>query len=194
MSKDSAARISRSFFVATAMLLTMSVGCWEQWSEDWFPQMKWQKATQAFESVHFEDQITPFLPPDGAVPVSAATAPHAPGDEAAADALSNPRPMSLDSLENGRLQYARYCATCHGASGMGDGPVSMTGDIAGPIAGVLPLAGAASIAKVRSDGHIYATIRYGRRRMPSYQRIASDDRWDIVNYLRYLNGQKGVGQ
>jgi hypothetical protein len=77
---------------------------------------------------------------------------------------------------------------------MGDGPVSMTGDIAGPIAGVLPLAGPASITKVRSDGHIYATIRYGRRRMPGYQRIASEDRWDIVNYLRYLNGQKGVGQ
>jgi mono/diheme cytochrome c family protein len=179
LSKDSAARISRSFFVATALLLTMSIGCWEQWSEDWFPQMKWQK---------------PFVPPDGAVPVDAKTAPHAPGDEAAADAIPNPRPMSLDSLENGRLQYARYCATCHGAEGMGDGPVSMTGDIAGPIAGVLPLAGPASIATVRSDGHIYATIRYGRRRMPGYQRIASEDRWDIVNYLRYLNGQKGVGQ
>ena len=23
--------------------------------------------------------------------------------------------------------------------------------------------------------------------MPSYQRISSDDRWDIVNYIRYLN-------
>ena len=89
---------------------------------------------------------------------------------------------------------AATCSACHGAEGMGDGPVSMTGDIAGPIAGVLPLAGPASIAKVRSDGHIYATIRYGRRRMPGYQRIPSEDRWDIVNYLRYMNGQTGVGQ
>ena len=45
----------------------------------------------------------------------------------------------------------------------------------------------ASIAKIRTDGHIYSTIRYGRRRMPSYHRISSDDRWDIVNYVRYLN-------
>ena len=43
-----------------------------------------------------------------------------------------------------------------------------------------------------TDGHLYATIRYGRRRMPSYQRIPETDRWDIVNYLRYMNGQKGV--
>lgn len=193
MSKDSAAKISRSFFLATALLLTMMMGCWEQWSEDWFPQMKWQKATQAFESVKFDDQVTPFVPPDGTIPINAATPAHGPNDEKAADALQNPRPMTLDSLENGRLQYVRYCATCHGVDGAGDGPVSMTGDLAGPIAGVLPLTGPASIAPVRSDGHIYATIRYGRRRMPSYQRIASSDRWDIVNYIRYING-KGVAQ
>jgi hypothetical protein len=30
--------------------------------------------------------------------------------------------------------------------------------------------------------------------MPAYQRIESDDRWDIVNYIRYLNGQKGIGE
>jgi len=45
---------------------------------------------------------------------------------------------------------------------------------------------------VRSEGHIYTTIRYGRRRMPSYWRIPSQDRWDIVNYIRYLGGQGGV--
>ena len=30
--------------------------------------------------------------------------------------------------------------------------------------------------------------------MPAYQRIPSDDRWDIVNYVRYLGGQQGVSQ
>ena len=62
------------------------------------------------------------------------------------------------------------------------------------LSGVLAVAGPASIARVRSDGHLYTTIRYGRRRMPGYQRITSADRWDIVNYIRYLNGQKGIGQ
>jgi hypothetical protein len=30
--------------------------------------------------------------------------------------------------------------------------------------------------------------------MPAYQRIPSADRWDIVNYIRYLNEQKGVAR
>ena len=53
------------------------------------------------------------------------------------------------------------------------------------------IAGPASIARIRPDGHIYNTIRYGRRRMPSYRRIPSQDRWDIVNYVKYMN-QPGV--
>ena len=76
-------------------------------------------------------------------------------------------------------------------TGLGDGPVSMTSEINGPLAGVLAVAGPTSIARIRSDGHVYTTIRYGRRRMPGYNRIQSDDRWDIVNYLRYLENPNG---
>ena len=188
------ARVGKTLFLLTALMLCGAVGCWEQWSDTWFPQMKRQKAVQAFEIVGFEGRVGGMSPPEGTVPITGGTPPHDPNDEVAANALVNPRPMSLDSLENGRLQFGRFCATCHGDGGMGDGAVSMTGPVQGPLGGVLALAGPASIARVRSDGHIYATIRYGRRRMPSHQRIASSDRWDIVNYLRYLNGQKGVAQ
>jgi len=187
-------RLGHSLFTLTAFLLCGSVGCWEQWSDTWFPQMKRQKAIQAFESVDFNDQVAPFMPPEGSVPVNAGQAPITPTDEAAADLVQNPVPMSLASLENGRTLFTRYCAACHGKGGLGDGPVSMTSPQQGPFAGVLPIAGPASIAKIRSDGHIFATIRYGRRRMPSYQRIPEDGRWDIINYVRYLNGQKGVAQ
>jgi mono/diheme cytochrome c family protein len=61
------------------------------------------------------------------------------------------------------------------------------GAIGGPLQGVLPLI----VASARSDGHVYTTIRYGRRRMPSYMRITSQDRWDIVNYVRELNHPAG---
>ena len=114
--------------------------------------------------------------------------------DAESDVLVNPQPMSLESLENGRAQYLIYCATCHGENGAGNGPVSMAGDMMGPFVGVLPVAGPGSIASVRSDGHVYTTIRYGRRRMPGYARIAPNDRWDIVNYIRYLNGEMRVAQ
>ncbi|MDH3521096.1 MAG: cytochrome c [Myxococcales bacterium] len=194
MSSRSEVRRSQALFVLTTLLLTTQVGCWEQWSDSWFPQMKRQKSVQAYEAVPFEDRVEAFTPPDGSVPADGGEAPLDVMDEAASNALENPRPMSLTSLENGRLQYTRYCSTCHGAEGMGDGPVSVTGALRGPFGGVLALNGAASIARVRSDGHIYTTIRYGRRRMPSYQRIPSLDRWDIVNFIRYLNEQKGIAK
>jgi mono/diheme cytochrome c family protein len=178
--------------VLVALLTSGAFGCWEQWSNDWFPQMKWQPAVQAFESTRHGGRVDPFLPPEGTQPVGAPPPPLAdPNDDAAANALVNPRPLTLASLENGRLRFQTYCAACHGAGGLGDGPVSMTSPQRGPFAAILPIAGPASIARVRSDGHIYTTIRQGRRRMPSYQRIPSGDRWDIVNYVRYLNGQRG---
>ena len=196
MSRRSALRLSRTFFLLTALLLTTMVGCWEQWSDTWFPQMKRQKALQAFELVEFEQRIQGFTPPDGTTPIDDVEPAWDPNDEATANALENPQPMTLASLENGRIQYVRYCATCHGDDGLGDGPVSMTGSIRGPFVAVLPVAGPASFVKSqkRSDGHIYSTIRYGRRRMPAYTRIQSSDRWDIVNYLQYLNGRKGIGE
>ena len=191
MSKRRAFRRARTWFLLVALLLTGSVGCWEQWSNDWFPQMKWQPAVQAFERVEFEGQLQGFLPPEGSVPITGGEPDHSVMTDAEADTLVNPRPRSMASLENGRAQFQIYCVACHGASGEGDGAVSMTGSIAGPFAAVLPIAGPASIARVRSEGHIYNTIRYGRRRMPNYRRIPSEDRWDIVNYIMYLN-QPGV--
>ena len=39
-----------------------------------------------------------------------------------------------------------------------------------------------------TDGHIYTTISLGRGRMPNYSRITPEDRWNVVNYVRELNG------
>lgn len=190
MSRRSARRASRGLWLLLAFTLSGSLGCWEQWSVTWFPQMKWQKAVQAFEDVDFEGQSQGFSPPEGTVPIDGGEAPVSNVVDAASDHLVNPRPMSLESLTNGKEQYERYCVTCHGMAGMGDGPVSMVGEIRGPLAGVLPLV----VIAARSDGHVYTTIRYGRRRMPRYARIPSQDRWDIVNYVRYMNKQRGIGQ
>ena len=172
-----------------ALLLAGPLGCWEQWSNDWFPQMKWQPAVQAFERTMHEGRVDLFLPPEGSVPIDGGVAPIDPNDEPASDLLVNPRPVSLDSLENGRQKFTIFCSACHGPGGAGDGPVSFMGEIQGPFVGVMPLTGPAGMTKVRSEGHIYTTIRYGRRRMPSHWRIPSQDRWDIVNYIRYLGGQ-----
>jgi mono/diheme cytochrome c family protein len=190
-SRRAVLRLSRSLFVLIALSLTTMVGCWEQWSNDWFPQMKWQKAVQPFEEVIHADQREGFTPPEGTVPIDGGEAPVSNIIDAASDVLVNPQLANLGSIQNGQVQFERFCSTCHGMQGLGDGPVSVTGEINGPLAGVLAVAGPTSIARIRSDGHIYTTIRYGRRRMPNYGRIQSGDRWDIVNYLRYLENPNG---
>jgi mono/diheme cytochrome c family protein len=187
---------ARWVFAFAAFALTALPGCWEQWSETWFPQMKWQQAVQAFESTNYAGKTNAFMPPDGAVPVSGSEPAYGRMDVAVLDALKNPRDRAdLKSLENGKKQYTIFCATCHGDTGMGNGPVSAShAGKPGPFAGVFPLVG---LTTGRSDGYLYNVIRVGNGgvpgfRMPSYQRIASRDRWDIVNYVRYLDSKKGM--
>jgi cytochrome c553 len=179
---------SRSLSACVLLLVAGSLGCWEQWSVEWFPQMKWQRSVQPFEPTGHEGRVDLFLPPDGAIPIDGGEPPVSNLVDAASDRLVNPRSMTLASVENGRAQYQTFCATCHGEGGIGDGPVSMVGATRGPLGGVLPL----MVVAGRSDGHVYTTIRYGRRRMPSYARIPSEDRWDIVNYIRFLTKQRGI--
>jgi hypothetical protein len=40
-----------------------------------------------------------------------------------------------------------------------------------------------------TDGYIWGMIRNGRGLMPSYNRIEEMDRWDVVNYIRALQGK-----
>ena len=180
MSKPSAT--AHRLFALLILLTTGSFGCWEQWSEDWWPQMKWQKAIQAYERVKFRDQVEPFTPPDGSVAVDAER-PLLPQFDPGVDTLVNPtNPADFKSIGRGQALYTTYCTTCHGVAGMGDGPFSMASPQKGPFAGVFPLV----TAMGRSDGYIYNLIRGGGQRMPSYGRIAPEDRWHLVNYVRYL--------
>ena len=176
-----------------AAMPLVGTGCWEQWSVNWWPQMKWQKAVQAFELQGRpgdpDQKIGNFTPPDGTAPVDAVRK-VAEMTPAETEALQNPRPATLASLDNGRKQFETFCYPCHGMQGLADGPVAGPPFGKGPFAGVLPIAGpvGSQITKNLSDGHIYTAISQGIRRMPAYRRIPPSDRWDIVNYVRYLNG------
>jgi mono/diheme cytochrome c family protein len=99
--------------------------------------------------------------------------------------IQNPVPADARSLHNGRMYYSINCAVCHGDAGKGDGPVTKTKAIFPP-----PLHGAA--AEGRSDGDNRGIIRNGRGAMPSYNRIEEMDRWDVVNYVRGLQGKYQV--
>ena len=47
----------------------------------------------------------------------------------------------------------------------------------------------ATSRKGRTDGYIFGMIRNGRGLMPPYNRIEEMDRWDVVNYVRALQGK-----
>ncbi|MEO5815441.1 MAG: cytochrome c [Gemmatimonadaceae bacterium] len=99
--------------------------------------------------------------------------------------IQNPTAADARSLHNGRMYYQINCAVCHGEAGKGDGPILAAKAIFPP-----PLIGAS--AEGKTDGYLWAIIRNGRGAMPSYDRIEEMDRWDVVNYVRGLQGKYQV--
>src|SRR6266480_2375020 len=97
--------------------------------------------------------------------------------------LRNPTPATDTSLANGRKYFQINCAVCHGDRAMGDGPATRFG-----MPGINLTT---DMTKGRSDGYIFGMIRNGRGLMPPYNRIEEMDRWDVVNYLRGLQGVSG---
>jgi len=96
----------------------------------------------------------------------------------------NPTPVSAASLANGRKYYQVNCTVCHGDKAMGDGPATKYG---------MPGINLTSdLTKHRTDGYIFGMIRNGRGAMPPYNRIEEMDRWDVVNYVRALQGVVGT--
>ncbi len=173
------------------LALCASVGCWEQLDGGkWFPLMKRQPTVQAFEEVIHAGQGQGFLPTEGSDPVgSGVMTDLADLSMQEQDLIWNPTPPSLASLKNGEMLYQRYCGACHGPEGAGDGPIAGPPFGSGPFGLVLPIGGPTSVSRNLTDGHVFTTISLGRGRMPSYRRIPRQERWDIVNYVRELNGQ-----
>jgi cytochrome c5 len=100
--------------------------------------------------------------------------------------IANPVAADARSLLNGRKYYQINCAVCHGPSGKGfaEAPVTKYGIYAPPLASGPSLG--------HSDGYIWGIMRNGRGAMPPYNRIEELDRWDVVNYVRGLQGKYTV--
>ncbi|MBI2409289.1 MAG: cytochrome c [Gemmatimonadetes bacterium] len=95
--------------------------------------------------------------------------------------LVNPVPADSASVHRGRVYFQINCAPCHGPAGQGNGPATTLG--------MVPMPLVADRVKNFADGYIWGMIRNGRGLMPSYNRIEEMDRWDVVNYVRALQGK-----
>lgn len=155
----------------------------------WFTDFKQQPKIDPWESV--SDSIPPRGNPQSSVPVYGTAAPGFEYGRAAAIAvidsmsgITNPTPPDERSLNNGRINFQINCAVCHGPLGQGNGPATRYG-----MAGISLIS---DVTKNRTDGYIFGMIRNGRGLMPTYNRIEEPDRWDIVNYVRSLQGKPGT--
>ncbi len=91
-------------------------------------------------------------------------------------------PAVAPDVERGRRLYGRICATCHGASGRGDGPSA-------PGMDPPPTAFDDSRMNLVSPHQLYGAVRFGIEgtAMPSYEGILDRERiWDISFFLMTL--------
>jgi copper transport protein len=96
---------------------------------------------------------------------------------------ANPIPADQSSVARGEIVYTQNCAVCHGASGKGDGPRGLT---LNPRPADLTLHG---VPGIHTDAQLFDWITTGLpgTRMPAWKNSISDtDRWNLVNYLRFL--------
>lgn len=99
-----------------------------------------------------------------------------------------PVPRSDESVARGKKVFKEQCAVCHGPGGLGDGIIIKKG------LGFYPVNLTTPTVSQRSDGYLYAYIRYGGKvMMPSYsENISELDSWNVVNYVRELQNPDSV--
>jgi len=80
--------------------------------------------------------------------------------------------------------YSTHCKSCHGKEGLGDG--TKAAQLNTPCGDFTT----AEFAK-QSDGALYYKVAEGREDMPSFKKKIpdTDDIWQVVHYMRYLNEQ-----
>ncbi len=112
-----------------------------------------------------------------------------PGEEAAATV-----PLTLPRVASGQLTYVARCASCHGATGAGDG------EFAAQLAqqgAALPDFTDPALARSRSPQEWYTTITLGTVSsgglMPPWADSLTDsERWDVTYYLYTLSTPENV--
>ncbi len=161
----------RILVVVGALVTPLIVGLlftYEIIKVDWISFMEIQSSYRPMED--------PLPLPQGSVPVEGPA--FVPGVD-----WPNPVPADEVSLARGKQLYQIYCAVCHGPQGKGDGVMRAYMKAAPP-----KDLTAQDVAD-KPDAALFATITNGTANMPSFRDLTPRERWDIVNYLRLLQGK-----
>jgi len=140
---------------------------------------------------NFKDGKTAQTPPEGTVPVGFDKYDVYPntfeGYEAAGKSLSNPLPVTVPTLEQGKTLYLNMCSQCHGLEGKGDGSIVNMGKFPAPPAYGTGNSSRGGAMKDLTDGKIYHTITHGVNLMgPHKSQLTPEQRWKVVMYVHEL--------
>ena len=110
-----------------------------------------------------------------------------PGGSPEGKAMKNPVASSAESIASGQAAYAKNCRFCHGPEAKGDGTMAPKDSHPSDLTDAKWDRGA-------TDGEIFLVIRDGAgpdMKMKGYKgRIADNEIWNIVNYVRSLGPKK----
>ena len=95
----------------------------------------------------------------------------------------NPIPADAQSIAAGKVVFAGQCLSCHGPAGKGDGPAAK--DL-----NPKPRNLSDPVIQSQSDGSIFWKITEGKKPMPTFEKLISEnDRWNVINYVRTLKAK-----
>ncbi|MCT4602108.1 MAG: c-type cytochrome [Marinifilum sp.] len=93
--------------------------------------------------------------------------------------MENPIANDKASINKGKMVYMKHCRSCHGNTGLGDGPKA---------ARLKTFPGDFSTAEfqAQSDGELFYKSIIGRDEMPNYEKKipGKKDQWAVINYMR----------
>jgi mono/diheme cytochrome c family protein len=160
-------RIAITLGALTAVLLLGLLFTYQVIRIDWVSMMEIQPSFRPLED--------PLPVPAGSIPIEGAAL--LPG----LGAPQNPVAADEVSLQRGQTLYEANCTLCHGASGVGDGPIGVfltvkPANLTGPAVTGVP------------DGNLFVVVTYGvpGRMPPLAENLTPRDRWDVINWVRRL--------
>lgn len=101
---------------------------------------------------------------------------------------TSPYDSDVASIGRGQAIYTQHCATCHGESGMGDGPAGASLDP--------PASPIAHTSQMLGDNYLFWRLSEGgmpfKTAMPAFKDLLDENqRWDVLHFVRAL-GQDGA--
>jgi len=93
--------------------------------------------------------------------------------------MKNPTENNQENLAIAKSLWTKHCQSCHGKSGLGDGPkVAELDTDSGNFS--------SEDFQKHTDGELFYMTSFGKDEMPSYDRSIpkDEDRWMLVHYMR----------